>query len=143
MTDLLSYYDSRLLDDAIRLPETLWLSLKTSLASRQTVFTLFEAKLIPLPYPDDPQSALQWNTRAPYLAISEDQMEFSVLFSVQFERCLASSKYRICSETSLTEIKFKKIKLLALRPFLRVFRLYVFQFVMLLLFLHYLLNKPH
>ena len=104
MTDLLSYYDSRLLDDALTVPEGLLLTLKIPLASKQTVFTLFEAKIIPMPYPQDPQSALTWSIEAPYLAISEDLMESSVLTSNQFENCLGSSRYRICSETLPTEI---------------------------------------
>ena len=69
------------------------------LASKQTVFTVYEAKLIPMPYPDDPQSALTWNVEAPYLALSEDHMESSVLSAEQFEHCLVSSRYRICSES--------------------------------------------
>ena len=55
-------------------------------------------------YPNDSQAALIWNIEAPYLAISEDQMDTSVLFSVQFEQCLGSSKYRICCETFSTEM---------------------------------------
>ena len=97
MTDLLSYYDSRLLADAVTVPEGFLMTLSIPLASGQTVFTLFEAKLIPMPYPDDPQLALKWDIEAPYLAISEDQMESSVLSAAQFEQCLGSSKYRVCS----------------------------------------------
>ena len=103
-SDLLSYYDSRLLDDAITVPEGLLLTLNIPLASRQTVFTLFEAKIIPMPLPDDLQSALIWNIEAPYLALSENNLESSVLSTEQFEHCLGSSKYRICSETFSTEI---------------------------------------
>ena len=44
-SDLLSYYDSRLLTDAITVSEGLLLTLNIPLASQQTVFTLFEAKL--------------------------------------------------------------------------------------------------
>ena len=47
MSDLLSYYDSRLLADAVTVSEGLLLTLNIPLASRQTVFSLFEAKLIP------------------------------------------------------------------------------------------------
>ena len=104
MTDLLSYYDSRLRADAVTVPEGILMTLSITLASRQTVFTLFEAKLIPIPYPDDPQLALKWDIEAPYLAFSEDQMESSVLSAAQFEQCLGSSKYRICAETFPTEM---------------------------------------
>ena len=85
LTDLLSDYDSRLLADAITVPEGHWLTLNVPSASRQTVFTLFEGKLISMLHPNDPQAALLWNIKAPYFAISEDQKESSVLTSVQFE----------------------------------------------------------
>ena len=84
--DLLSYYDSRLLADAITVSEGLLLTLNIPLASQQTVFTLFEAKLIPMPFPDDPQTALTWNIEAPCLALSENKLESSVLSEEQFEQ---------------------------------------------------------
>ena len=74
VSDLLSYYDSRLLPDAITVSEGLLLPLNIPLASQQTVFSLFEAKLIPMPYPDAPQTALTWNIEAPYLALSEKNL---------------------------------------------------------------------
>ena len=78
MTNLLTFYDSRFCADAITVPEGLLLTLNLPLASRQTVFTHFEAKLFPMLYPHDLQAALVWNIEAPNLAISEDQMESSV-----------------------------------------------------------------
>ena len=64
MPDLLSYFDSPLLADAITVSESLLLTLNIPLASRQAVFTLLEAKLIPMPYPIDPQAAFTWNIEA-------------------------------------------------------------------------------
>ena len=95
VSDLLSYYDSRLLVDAITVSERLLLILSKPLASQQTVLTLFEAKLLPMHVPDDPQTALTWNIEAPYLALSENKLESSVLSEDQFEHCLCSPKYRI------------------------------------------------
>ena len=94
-SDLLSYYDSRLLADAFTVSEGLLLTLNIPLASQQTVFTLFEAKL---------QTALTWNIEASYLALSENKLESSVISEEQFEHCLGSSKYRICSEAFPTQI---------------------------------------
>ena len=105
MSDLLSYFDSKLLSDAITVEEGLLMTLNIPLAAKQTDFTVYEAKLIPMPYPDDPQSALTWNIEAPYLALSEDHMESSVLSAEQFEHCLGSSRYRICSESGPEWIK--------------------------------------
>ena len=98
-SDLLSYYDCRLLADALTVSEGLLLTLNIPLAPQQTVFTLFEAKLVSMPFTDDPQTALTWNIEAPYLALSENKLEPSVLSEEQFEHCFASPKYRICSET--------------------------------------------
>ena len=103
-SDLLSYYDSRLLADAVTISEGLLLTLNIPLASKQTVFVLYEAKSIPMPYPDDPQLAITWKLEAPYLTLSEDHMESSVLSKDQFEQCPGSFKYRICSETFPTEL---------------------------------------
>ena len=103
--DLLSYYDSRLLVDAITVSERLLLTFDIPLPSQQTVCTLFEAKFVPMPLPDDPQTALTWNIEAPYLALSENKLESSVLFEEQFEHCLGSSKYPICSEAFPMQIE--------------------------------------
>ena len=46
MSDLLSYFDSKLLADAIMVKEGLLMTLNIQLASKQTVFTVYEAKLI-------------------------------------------------------------------------------------------------
>ena len=73
-SDLLSYYDCRLLADAITASEGLLLTLNIPLASQQTVSTLFEAKLIPMPFPDDPQTGLTWSIEAPYLTLSEKNL---------------------------------------------------------------------
>ena len=97
-SDLLSYYDSCLLADAITVSEGLFLNFNKPLASQQTASILFEAKLIPLPFPDDPQTALTWNIETPNVAVSENKFESSVLFEEQFEHFLGSSKCRICSE---------------------------------------------
>ena len=103
-SDLLSYYDSRLLADAITISEGLLLTLNIPPASQQTLFTLFGAKLLPKPFPDDHQTALTWNIEAPYSALSENKLESSVLSEEQFEHCLGSSKYRKCSEAAPTQI---------------------------------------
>ena len=39
----------------------------------------------------------------PYLALSENKLESSALSEEQFEHCLGSSKYRICSEAFPTQ----------------------------------------
>ena len=52
-SDILSYYDSKLLRDVITVKEGLLLTLAIPLASRQTVFTAYSAKVIPMPQ-DEP-----------------------------------------------------------------------------------------
>ena len=73
-TDLLSYYDAKLLRDVVTLDEGLVLTLAIPLASRQTVFSTYQAQIVPMPQPE-PRMAIRWVIEAPYLAISEDQME--------------------------------------------------------------------
>ena len=80
------------------------IDLNVPLAAQLTLFSLVEAKLIPLPYPDDPQTAVTWNIEAPYLAVSANKLESSVLSVEQYEHCVGSSKYRICSEAFSTQI---------------------------------------
>ena len=88
----------------ITVSEGLFLTLDIPLASKQTVFSLCEAKLIPMFSPDDPETALTWNMDAPFLAFSENTLELYVLSVEQFEYCLGSSKYRICFEVFPTQI---------------------------------------
>ena len=101
-TDLLSYYDAKLLRDVVTLDEGLVLTLAIPLASRQTVFSTYPAQIVPMPQPE-PRMAIRWVIEAPYLAISEGQMESVTLSKDQFEACLGSARYRICHETIATQ----------------------------------------
>ena len=103
MDDLLSYYNAELLTDALSIKEGLLLTLAIPLASRQTVFTVFTAKIVPTPKKDT-GTAIRWKIEAPYLAVSEDSMETAVLSKDQLVKCLGSSNYRICHETIPTEL---------------------------------------
>ena len=70
-SDLMSYYDAKLLRDVITVEQGLIVTLAIPLASRQTVFTVYNAQTVPMPQPE-PQMAVKWSIEAPYLAISED-----------------------------------------------------------------------
>ena len=94
MDDLLSYYNAELLTDALSVKEGLLITFAIPLASRQTVFTVFTAKIVPMPQKDT-GSAIRWKLEAPYLAVPEN----SVLSKHQLGKCLGSSNYRICHET--------------------------------------------
>ena len=96
-SDLLSYYDAKLLRDVLTVREGLILTLAIPLASRQTVFSTYSAKVVPMPQ-TEPRMAVRWVVENPYLAISEDQMESMTLSQHQFDSCLGSSRYRICQE---------------------------------------------
>ena len=73
-SDLMSYYDAKLIREVITVEEGLIVKLSIPLASRQTVFSLYSAETVPMPQPAS-QLAIKWSIKAPYLAISEDQME--------------------------------------------------------------------
>ena len=100
--DLMSYYDAKLLRDVITVEEGLIVTLAIPLASRQTVFSVYSAETVPMPQPE-PQMAIKWSIEAPYLAISEDQMESIPLSADQFEQRLGSSRYRICHQAVATQ----------------------------------------
>ena len=102
-SDLLSCYDCRLLAELVTVSEGLLLTPNVLLASEQTLFTFFEAKLVPMLFPDDPQTALTWKNEVPYLPLFENKFETSVLSEEPFEHCFGSSKYRICSEAFPTQ----------------------------------------
>ena len=96
-SDLLSYYDAKLLRDVLTVREGLILTLAIALASRQTVFSTYSSKVVPMPQ-TEPRMAVRWVVENPYLAIPEDQMESMTLSQHQFDSCLGSSRYRICQE---------------------------------------------
>ena len=68
MSDLLSYYDSRRLADAVTVSEGILLTIDT--------------------FPDDTESALVWQLEASHLPLSENLMESSPRSLGQLERCL-------------------------------------------------------
>ena len=70
--DLLSYCDAKLLRDVVTVTEGLILTLSIPLASRQTVFSTYSARVIPMPQ-DEPRMAIKWAIESPYSAISEDR----------------------------------------------------------------------
>ena len=101
LKDLLSYYDAKLLSEISTVQQGILLTWAIPLASSQTEFTVYEAHLIPIPQ-REPSEAIQWIIEGPYLAISDDSMETTVLSESQYANCLGSSRYRICHETMET-----------------------------------------
>ena len=70
-SDIMSYYDSKLLRDVVMVKEGLILTLAIPLKSRQTVFSTYSARVVPMPQ-TEPRMAINWVIEDPYLAISED-----------------------------------------------------------------------
>ena len=54
----------------------------------------------------DSVDALQWVIEGEYLAISEGQMETTVLTRSQYDNCLGSPRYRNCHEAMETHLGF-------------------------------------
>ena len=96
-SDIMSYYDAKLLRDVVTVNEGLILTLAIPLASRQTVFLTYSARVVPMPQ-TEPRMAIKWVIEDPYLAISEDQMESMTISLAQYDSCLGSSRYKICHE---------------------------------------------
>ena len=103
MADLLSYYDAQLLTEVSSIEQGLLLTLSIPLASSQTAFDVYKAHLLPMPEPDT-NEALQWVIEGPYLAVTQNTMETTVLSNEQFANCLGSARYRICHETMETHL---------------------------------------
>ena len=101
MTEILSYYDAKIVQEISTVEEGLLLTLVIALASSQRVFEAYRANLIPMPQKDSVE-ALKWVIEGEYLAISEGQMETTVLTRAQYDNCLGSPRYRICHETMET-----------------------------------------
>ena len=73
MTDILSYYDAKLVQEISTVEDEFLLTLAIPLASSQTVFVVYCANVLPMPQKDS-VGALQWVIKGEYLAISEGQM---------------------------------------------------------------------
>ena len=95
---------AQLLTDVVSVKEGLLMKIAVPLASRQTSFTVFHA--IPVPIPQyEKDKVIMWKTEAPYLAISEDNMETAALTEYNLIHCLGSSRYQICHKTIPTETR--------------------------------------
>ena len=105
MTDILSYYDAKLVQVISTVEDGLLLTLAIPLDSSQTVFEVYRANVIPMPQKDSVDD-LQWVIEGEYLAISEGQMETTVLTRSQYDNCLRSPRYRIFHETMETHLGF-------------------------------------
>ena len=105
MIDILSYYDAKLVQEISTVEDGLLLTIAIPLASRQTVFDVYRANVIPMPQMDS-VDALQWVIEGEYLAISEGQMETAVLTRSQYDNCLGSPRYRICHEMMENHLGF-------------------------------------
>ena len=105
MTDILSYYDAKLVQEILTVEDGLLLTLAIPLASSQTVFEVYRANVIPM-FQKNSVDPLQWVIEGEYLAISEGQMETTVLTRAQYDNCLGSPRYQICHETMETHFEF-------------------------------------
>ena len=71
-------YESRLLRDVITVDQGLLMRIAIPLASKQTAFTVYRSIAVTMPQLE-PDLAIKWKLEAPYLAISEDNIETAYL----------------------------------------------------------------
>ena len=102
MDEIISYYESRLLRDVITVYQGLVTRIAIPLASKQTAFTVFRSIAVPM-LQLEPDLAIKWKLEAPFLAISEDNMETAYLTEYDLSRCIGSSHYQICLHMIATE----------------------------------------
>ena len=48
---------------------------------------------------------LQWKTEAPFLSLSENEMESTQVIKYQLDKCIGSSRYQICHENMATQMR--------------------------------------
>ena len=70
---------------------------------RQSFYHLFSI-VVPLPQMDE-NTAIKKDVGAEFLAVSENLMEVLLVTRDQLDKCISSSKYRICHETLATKNK--------------------------------------
>ena len=97
MDEILSYYESRPSRDVITIDQSLIMRIAIPLA-----YTVFRPLAVPMLQPD-PDLEIKWKVEAPYLAISEDNMETAQLTDFDLLRCIGSSRYQICLDIIATE----------------------------------------
>ena len=76
--EILSFYESRHLRDVTTVDQGLVMQIAIHLASKQTAFTVPRSIAVPMPQLE-PELAIKWKLEAPFLAISEDNMETTYL----------------------------------------------------------------
>ena len=102
MDEIISYYESQLLQDVVTADQGLVMGMAILLASKQTAFTVFRSIAVPMPQLE-PDLAIKWKLEAPYLAISEDNIETAYLTEYDLSRCIGSSRYQLCLDMIATE----------------------------------------
>ena len=104
MDEIISSYESRLLRDVITVEQGLVMRIAILLASKQTAFTVFCSIVVPVPQLE-PDLAIKWKLEAPYLAITEYNMETAHLTEYDLSRFIGSSRYQICLNMIATETR--------------------------------------
>ena len=74
------------------------MTLSIPLASRQTVFTLHKATVVSM-HQSIGADAIPWRTVSEFVAISEDLPETALVTQDQLQKCIGSTKYKICHDT--------------------------------------------
>ena len=102
MDEIFAYYEPQLFNDVLVVEQGLILRIAIPLATNDSAFTVFRAIAKPIPQLE-PDLAIKWKIKAPYLAISEKNKETAVLTEFDLGRCIGSSRYQICLDMIATE----------------------------------------
>ena len=102
MDETLYFYESQFLRHVITVDQGLVIRTAIPLASKLTAFTVFRSIAFPMPQLES-DLAIKWKLEAPFLAISEDNMETAYLTEDDLSRCIGSSRYQICLDMIATE----------------------------------------
>ena len=97
LTDILTYYESKLLQKIESNEAGIIFNFSVPLASKSTLLTVYEA--IPIPIPLQDGTANIWELEERYIATTDDQSETAAVSKSDLKKCVGSKVYTICEHS--------------------------------------------
>ncbi len=94
--NILSYYETPLIEEARTSEAGLTLSLMLPLASDATAFRVYKATPIPMPKREGESNALLYKTEAQYIAVSDNKRYTGPMTGEELRKCVGSKNYAVC-----------------------------------------------
>ncbi len=94
--NLLTYYETPLIEEVDTSEIGLTLSATIPLASDATAFTVYKATHIPMPKKEEDSNALLYQIETEYIAVSDNRRYTAPMTKEQLNDCVGSRKYAVC-----------------------------------------------